>query len=238
MNKTYAFTDLHGQYDLWEQIRDYCDETDKLYFLGDACDRGPDGIKIIKELLEDPRVIYLKGNHEDFLTTIGVEMLNGDMSDAWLWEANGGWDTWEELQKESLENATNLLSKVEKLPTTALYKNKNGQTIYLSHSGAYNPQLVKRHGGEVLNEQVFIWDREHLRRYKWYREYPDAYVVHGHSPVQNFFGTDKPTAYCNKHKIDLDVASFYSGNIFLFDLDELKVEKIMSKKKAESKNGN
>ena len=67
MNKTYAFTDLHGMYPLWEQIRDFCDESDKLIFLGDACDRGDDGLKIIKELLQDKRVTYIKGNHEDFL---------------------------------------------------------------------------------------------------------------------------------------------------------------------------
>ena len=48
MNKTYAFTDVHGKYKLWEQIRDYCDETDTIYFLGDACDRDDDGLKIMK----------------------------------------------------------------------------------------------------------------------------------------------------------------------------------------------
>jgi serine/threonine protein phosphatase 1 len=68
MYKTYAFSDVHGIYDLWAQIRDYCDETDTIYFLGDACDRGEDGIRIIIELLQDKRVKYIKGNHEDMLT--------------------------------------------------------------------------------------------------------------------------------------------------------------------------
>lgn len=34
MNKTYAITDLHGMWNLWEQISEYCDETDTIYFLG------------------------------------------------------------------------------------------------------------------------------------------------------------------------------------------------------------
>ena len=67
MGTTYCFTDLHGMYNLWAQIRDYCKPDDTLIFLGDACDRGNDGLKIIYELLKDPRVIYLKGNHEDIL---------------------------------------------------------------------------------------------------------------------------------------------------------------------------
>ena len=53
MGKVYACADLHGQYELWKQIRDYCAEDDIIYFLGDACDRGPEGIKIIKELRKE-----------------------------------------------------------------------------------------------------------------------------------------------------------------------------------------
>ena len=44
MNKVYAFSDLHGMYSLWEQIRDYCDETDIIYCFGDSIDRGADGV--------------------------------------------------------------------------------------------------------------------------------------------------------------------------------------------------
>lgn len=229
MNKTYAFTDLHGQYDLWRQIRDYCDDTDKLYFLGDACDRGPDGIKIIKELLTDPRVTYLKGNHEDFLGSVASSMLIGDMSDFGLWAMNGGRETWEELIKEPESVIFDILRKVSNLPATEIYENKNGQTIYLSHSGAYNPRLVERHKGELIDQTIFIWDRDHLRRFHWYEEYPDVYVVHGHSPVQHFFRADTPVAYCDKHKFDLDTGAFYTGKISLFDLDEMKVEKTFIK---------
>ena len=60
MYKTYACSDLHGLYPLWEQIKHYCDETDTIYFLGDAIDRGPDGIKILLEMLYDSRVIFLR----------------------------------------------------------------------------------------------------------------------------------------------------------------------------------
>ena len=112
MGKTYAFTDIHGQYDLWEQIRDYCQPDDNLYFLGDACDRGPAGIKIIKELLTDPRVIYLKGNHEEMLEVAAAEMLEGDMSGVQLWAQNGGMDTWTELMCEPEGIIKEILAKL------------------------------------------------------------------------------------------------------------------------------
>jgi len=49
---TYAISDLHGQYDIFEKLLDVIDfsENDFLYVLGDAIDRGPDGIKILQRL--------------------------------------------------------------------------------------------------------------------------------------------------------------------------------------------
>ena len=44
---TYAFTDLHGQYELWRQIKEFCQPDDKLYFLGDASDLSIDDVRIM-----------------------------------------------------------------------------------------------------------------------------------------------------------------------------------------------
>ena len=64
---TYAFSDLHGDYQLWTAIKNYCKDDDILFFLGDVNDRGNDGIKILQEMIDDPRIIYILGNHEDML---------------------------------------------------------------------------------------------------------------------------------------------------------------------------
>ena len=50
--KTVAFSDLHGNYNLWTKIKNYYAPDDVLIFLGDACDRGPDGIKIMLEMYQ------------------------------------------------------------------------------------------------------------------------------------------------------------------------------------------
>lgn len=41
MGRTFACADLHGQYNLYKQIKNFLKEDDKVYFLGDATDRGP-----------------------------------------------------------------------------------------------------------------------------------------------------------------------------------------------------
>jgi len=68
MHDIFCFTDIHGQYDLYRAIMDFCKEQDPkatIIFCGDACDRGLDGYLIMNELLANPQVVYLKGNHED-----------------------------------------------------------------------------------------------------------------------------------------------------------------------------
>ena len=77
----YVTTDLHGNGLLWRKIKEKLNIDDTLYFLGDAIDRGPDGLYIMLNMLNDPRVTYIKGNHEqfaiDFLrATKDVELLN------------------------------------------------------------------------------------------------------------------------------------------------------------------
>ena len=50
---TYAFSDLHGDYQLWTAIKNYCKDDDILFFLGDVNDRGNDGIKILQEMIDE-----------------------------------------------------------------------------------------------------------------------------------------------------------------------------------------
>ena len=68
MHDIFFFTDIHGMYNLYNAIMVFCYKQDPectIIFGGDACDRGPWGYQIMKELLDNKQVIYLKGNHED-----------------------------------------------------------------------------------------------------------------------------------------------------------------------------
>ena len=218
---TYAFTDIHGQYGLWEMIKNHCKENDTIYFLGDACDRGPDGIKIIKELLNDPRVIYLKGNHEELLEIIVPELFEGGTNNFAHWLNNGGGETWEELSKERDSVIEGIVYQIKKLPYTAIYKNTKGQDIFLSHSGAYRPFPLGKYSKWNItpDEDLYLWNRTHINEEEWNAQYPNAYVVHGHTPVQLYFKNELPHSYCDNHKINLDLASFSTKKIALLDLD-------------------
>ena len=63
----YVMSDLHGCYDKFLQMLEKIrfGEDDSLYFLGDAVDRGPDGIALVQDLMGRDNVRPLLGNHED-----------------------------------------------------------------------------------------------------------------------------------------------------------------------------
>lgn len=208
MNKFYACSDLHGRYDLYEKILEYLDNTDKLVYLGDACDRGPDGIKVIQSILKDDRVIYLLGNHErmflnavksnssDWFDRYGFNYYN-DME---LWAYNGGQPTYNEFLKLDFDEQDSIRKSLANLPIYVEYKNKNNQQIFLCHSGIdidkidnviTQEKIIEFHEGYAtakifkIDENPFIWNRDHLHTEHWSNniKYNNTYMIHGHTPT-------------------------------------------------------
>ena len=120
-------TDLHGNYNLWEQIKAFLQEDDTLIFLGDAIDRGSRGFEIFMEMLEDPRVVYLKGNHEDMMYEsfheIGPD--RGKMLKHWTKGGNGGQETLDNIKSLNLDYDTKMeyINTIARLPYYAEYEN-------------------------------------------------------------------------------------------------------------------
>lgn len=228
MNKTYAFSDIHGMYDLWSQIRDYCDDTDIIYFLGDAADRGDNGVKILDELLSDPRVIFLKGNHEDMFTICVPEFEVGDYSNLYWWGGNGGQPTLKELTFKTSEEVKELVSKLKQLPTSMWYDSPCGHRVFLSHAGT-DLRFTEKELIMMGRPDPYIWDRKHFHSPKSVNM-ENIYQVHGHTPtilLAEELGLSQEVAvlrYCDGHKIDIDLGSFNTGVAALIDLDSFEVK--------------
>lgn len=253
---TYIFTDLHGRYDLWEQIRDYLKLDDKAYFLGDAIDRGSEGIKILQELFLDDRITCLKGNHEEFLETYYYWQKNKNKDSysqkeyldfLYYWDSNGGGVTQEQIAFLSKQEFDDLYKKVLEMPYHLKIDNEKGQHFYLSHAG-FDPWVTDdeyyrtyrmKHGLPPISNR-YTWDRDHFFHPWWQpyfgridnEEYMDSFVIHGHTPVQYFtdWQIPKPEVHLYSkdscylcHKIDLDMGSFDSGRIVLFNIDTFEI---------------
>jgi len=74
-----AIGDIHGQRDKLARLLDAVapHPGDRLVFLGDYIDRGPDSCGVIDDLLEigrrQPETVFLRGNHEQLLLDALVE---------------------------------------------------------------------------------------------------------------------------------------------------------------------
>ena len=220
---TYACADLHGCWNLWEQIKKFCKEDDTIYILGDCIDRGPDGFGILQDVLNDPRVIMLCGNHEDMMAEGLSEERDWGTGDhfMWMWFNNGGYITYDSWQEAGRDFGW--IEKIRALPTHATYTNKDGIKILMSHSG-----VVPKAGWELgdCGREALLWDRNCIRAKHWHRA-DNEVVVHGHTPIDlmpQFDGKDieiEPGAfwYCDDHRINIDTGACWNDDTVLLDLD-------------------
>lgn len=241
MNKVYCITDLHGNYKLWEIVKNILDDTDILYCLGDNTDRGKDGVKITLEMLDDDRVILLKGNHELYLETFLEDLLLPQEKKEWeldesIWRYNGGQTTKKEIDdilgaEDGEEIIKKLYSSIKKLPYVELYTNKKDKDIFLNHSGFSSYQFLEGRCGTAFKAMINykdkdlklnLEDRDSVFENKWYGG-DNEYIVFGHTPAQ-LIGADlgRPYYICEDHKIGLDMGTPASNMIILFDLDHIE----------------
>lgn len=245
----WVFSDLHGCYNLWKQIQATIGPNDTAYCLGDCIDRGPDGVKILLEVLADPRITLLKGNHEEFLYT-KVPFLDKEdycfynLADVWLFY-NGGAVTWDYLKTHTTrEERIKLIKTLRDLPEL-IELDINEKHFYLSHAG-FNP-WVSDEAWKSINgnkDNRYLWDRSHVnysvfidKQSIWDDEkYINSYVIHGHTPLytscfEKYLRDCKNNTelmnvkiphYDGGHKINLDLGSFATGRAVMLDLTSME----------------
>mgnify|MGYP002853655868 CR=1 FL=1 len=208
MHDIFFFTDLHGNYSLFRAMVNWCYEQDPdctIVYGGDAADRGEDGYRIMQELLEDPHVIYLYGNHEDLFIkaadaiiaeydehiarpcfTRQAEIILQHMCDLYdhdvrLHLYNGGQSTL--VSWLCSDNRKEMVERIRTLPRTFTYNNMD-----FCHAGGTYSAFRAVADAEYLQTELpgygvhrIIWDRDNLLT-----PWPDNRVcIHGHTPVIN-----------------------------------------------------
>ena len=238
----YVMSDIHGMGDLFDEVMNYLEEDNEPYqliYLGDACDRGPDGYRIMKQLLRNPNVIYLKGNHEDLFVKAAYafrrlcqdehmtsnqiyEAYGRDVSyimqmesDMWLHYANGGASTFESWIKDGCPQR--IITRLQNLPVKYSYKNYD-----FCHAGCLSYYF------ENDDEKEMIWSRRHFPM-PWIK---GRTLIHGHTPVMHLFHggreyqaiEDTPPKYLQPvrysvNKIDMDTGAFATNLIAIYCIE-------------------
>ena len=130
----YLMSDLHGMYGLYLRMLETVQfgHNDHLYILGDMIDRGPDGVKILLDVMQRDNVTCLIGNHEHMMWHY-LNRHGDSIGDAWMLPGNGG--------SRTLTPYSMLLSEERRLIRSFLDKlylqvelSVGGKRFLLSHS--------------------------------------------------------------------------------------------------------
>lgn len=212
LDRLLAIGDIHGcllsLQALMEQVKPTQD--DKVIFLGDFCDRGPDTFGVIEYLIEFkmqfPRTVFLMGNHEDmFMKYLDIDCNQQEM---YMFLANGGRQT-----LESYEQSLDLDKFYEEDLPESHFDFLDGLK-YLHEEGKY----VFVHGGVrsgfPISEQLphdVMWLRDEFLYSERADKWEDRVIVHGHTPMDADEQGAYHRAYPNKRNLD-------SGCVFRYHL--------------------
>ena len=193
---TYVMSDLHGRYDLFREMLEtvHFASGDALYILGDVVDRNRGGIKILKDVMANPAMHLLLGNHEYMmrrtLTDPQKHTLNGKEDNLALWYRNGGQVTHEEFDAEDRETQKRILSFLDQLPLN-LRLNMNETSWQFCHASPV--EMYRIYGLFYPNETAFaVWSR--IEGWMKVRVSADELVC-GHTPT-GFYRDVFPMEVC------------------------------------------
>lgn len=243
-HRTFAVGDIHGDLahlDALLSILPPLDEQDTLVFLGDYVDRGPDAAGVISRVrgLEEspgPRVVCLRGNHED----AWIRVLDSGYPEFVIPITNGCLATYRSFTNGPIPEPNELGGKDEirsmiegqffpedvrawmrSLPL--YYEDEHG--IYV-HAGLPKQDGRFRHPSEVQDPRPLLWERSE----EFYRSYEGKRVVFGHTMVEMLpqalssnTPEDNLDVYIGTHVIGVDTCAGHGGFLSAVELPALKI---------------
>lgn len=230
----YVMSDIHGNMRRFNSILKQIDlqPEDTLYILGDVIDRHPDGIRILRKIIEMPNVKMILGNHEYMmLQALGecfddYPFYDGEPCHRFgLWYRNGGEVThrhWKHLKKALRREIADYLKA---LPLNYDI-DVNGIHYKLVHGAPV--ELYEQVDTRYPNATHFaVW-----KRWRVFKQLPNEYtLIFGHTTTNHYQNTEPLKIWRQPHLIGIDCGSGYpderccyygNGRLACLRLDDMK----------------
>lgn len=233
----YIISDIHGCYEEYRELlaKINFSPNDVLYILGDAMDRGPEPIKVIRDIMMRPNVTYIIGNHDfimlQLMKKFAVEITDdnykshlsqNDMLNYNLWMQDGGEVTSRQFAALSRGEQQDILGYLEDAFVYEVLEDK-GRKFVLVHAGIRNFSEDKELYEYDFHD--FIFERpDYSQRY--YRD-DKTYVVTGHTPT--FFINRKTDVYQGNGHIAIDCGCVFGGKLAAYCVETGEVTYVKSK---------
>ena len=216
---TYCISDPHGCYDKYRRILRTIGlrPRDTLYVLGDVVDRGPDGVRILQDMMLRPNVVPILGNHEYMMayclrfldreiTDESLSELDGEKMAALLdWFENGGEPTLRAFRALSPQDRQEVCGYLGEF---SLYEEvrAGGQDYVLVHAGLGNFS-PERPLDSYRPDELILGQGDYENDY-----WPGRYVVSGHTPTQLIPGAPEPGRICRMgRRVFIDCGCAFGG---------------------------
>lgn len=201
--RKFVIGDIHGSYkELRAILQDISPnlKEDKIIFLGDYIDRGPDSYKVIKLLMDlqnrfgKENVVLLRGNHEQ----MAIENINRGSYNSY----NGFGTTFRDFARNG-EDFKDYLEFFQSLP---LYY-EDEKFIYVH--GGIKPGI---HMEDQLADDL-LWIRDEF--YNSPMSF-DKTVIFGHTPTEYLTGDWTP--FIKKDRIGIDTGCVFGGHLTALEI--------------------
>ncbi len=217
----YAIGDIHGEIRKLERLLDHLplEKEDRLVFIGDYIDRGPDPKAVVDYLIdfrEQHDCVFLLGNHESmFLDFLGWEAEEYFAGHAFL--LNGGERTLESygLLTEPARDPSEMSlprSHEDFLRDLVLYHHQGGHLFV--HAGiGRGLEGVSRTADAIAQfaPRDVLWDRT---SFESEHGLPDV-VVYGHTPAPDF-----AVRWNLPHSVGIDTGAVFGGPLTALRIDD------------------
>ena len=226
----YVMSDVHGEYDKYLRMLEmigFSDE-DALYVLGDAVDRGPEPVRLLKDMAARDNVFFLRGNHEAMASyvlrrlnvEITVENAENHIDETLMraimeWQADGGDVTMRQFRALNAEEKADLLDYISEAPLYEAVDTDRG-TFILTHAGLGNFRKGRRLR-EYTEEELTMMRPDYDRNY--FGD-PSVFIVTGHTPTLAVTG--KAEIYRSQNNILIDCGAAFGGRLACLCLDTME----------------
>ena len=170
-HKVWVIGDVHGHLEVLNRLLDKLElkSEDKVVFVGDLIDRGPDSAGVVQQVRKDKRMFCVMGNHERMM----IDAISWSCD---YWSYNGGQETMESFDKaypnESQMRLKDAANWMKQLPTEIVLDKHR-----IVHAG-YDP----RRPLEGQSENSLLWIRDVFHLHRGIID-PVRQIVFGHTPT-------------------------------------------------------
>lgn len=234
----YVCSDIHGDYAKYRSLLEKISlqAQDTLYVLGDVIDRGPDGIKILRDMMVRPNIAPILGNHE-LIAAACLGWLLDDITEESLaalgpaqlgtlqgWMNNGGEPTFLAVCGLSREEREEILEYIKEMELYAQVE-AGGRAFLLVHAGLdhFSPEKdLEDYDLEDYDLEDFLFCRPGPNK----QYYPGLYLVYGHTPTrllrQQMGEPPKDTILRGRTQIAIDCGCGFGGRLGCLCLDTME----------------